>query len=83
MNLSYSQSPTPEILAIPFIEENDLNPTHSPTVEDQVNSFVLSATEPQDTRFSNTFNIIDSTYKNVKYQKNQRRSTIGHKNWNM
>ena len=33
MNLPNSQTPTPEILATPFLEEDTLNPTHSPTVD--------------------------------------------------
>ena len=57
MNLRNSLSRTPEILSTPFIEENSLNRTHSPNVEDQINSFVSSGTKPQDTGFSDTFNL--------------------------
>ena len=69
MNLPNSQTPTPEILATPFLEEDTLNPTHSPTVDNQINSFVSSDTEPQDPGFSDTFNLIESAYSNVKHKK--------------
>ena len=36
-------------------ESPPLNPTHSPTVEDQINSFVSSDTKPEDTGFSRYF----------------------------
>lgn len=63
-----SQSCTPETLATPFIEEDMLNRIHSPTAEDQVNSFVSSDAESQDAGFSETLNLIDSACSNVKYQ---------------
>lgn len=50
-NLPFSQPVTPEILATPFSQQDTLNPTCSTTVENQINSFVSSNTEPQDTGF--------------------------------
>lgn len=51
------------------MEEDTLNQTYSPSVEDRINSFVSSDTEPQDNEFAGTFNLIDIVYGNVKYKK--------------
>ena len=39
------------------------------SVPDQIDSFISCNTEPDVTEFSDTFDVLDNTYKNVKYQK--------------
>ena len=76
MNLPNSQSPTSEILSIPFIEEDTLNPTHLHTAEDQINYFIASNTEPQYSGFSNTVNLNNSAYSNARYNKIKKLKTF-------
>ena len=47
------------------MKEDTSNPTHSPSVEDQINSFVSGDTEPQDIEFSKTSDLIDSVYSQI------------------
>ena len=62
----------PAILTIantPIVEkivnlDNNLN-----SVPDQIDSFISSDTEPDATEFSDTLDVFDNTFKNVKYQK--------------
>ena len=62
----------PAILTIantPIVEkivdlDNNLN-----SVPDQIDSFISSNTEPDATEFSDTLDVLDNTYKKVKYQK--------------
>ena len=44
--------------------DNSLN-----SVPDQIDSFISSDTEPDATEFSDTLDVIDNAYKNIKYQK--------------
>ena len=44
--------------------DNNLN-----SVPDQIDSFISSNTEPDATEFSDTLDILDNTYKKIKYQK--------------
>ena len=44
--------------------DNNLN-----SVQDQIDSFISSDTEPDATEFSDTLDVFDNTFKNVKYQK--------------
>ena len=44
--------------------DNNLN-----NVPDQIDSFISSDTEPDATEFSDTLDVLDNTFKNVKYQK--------------
>ena len=39
------------------------------SVPDQIDSFISSDTEPDATEFSDTLDVLDNTFKNVKYQK--------------
>ena len=39
------------------------------SVPDQMDSFTSSDTEPDTTEFSDTLDVFDNTFKNVKYQK--------------
>ena len=39
------------------------------SVPDQIDSFISSDTEPDATEFSDTLDVFDNTFKNVKYQK--------------
>ena len=44
--------------------DNSLN-----SIPDQLDSFISSGTEPDATEFSDTLNLFDNAYKNIKYQK--------------
>ena len=62
----------PSILTItntPIVEKN-VNPHNSlNSFPDQIDSFISSDTEPDATEFSDTLDVIDNAYKNIKYQK--------------
>ena len=42
----------------------------SPTVEDEIDSFVTSDVDNNDNDSSETLDLIDSAYKNIQYKKN-------------
>ena len=62
----------PAILTIantPIVEKNVDLDNNLNSVPHQIDSFISSDTEPDATEFSDTLDVLDNTFKNVKYQK--------------
>ena len=62
----------PAILTVantPIFEKNVHLDNNLNSVPDQIDSFISSDTEPDATEFSDTLDVFDNTFKNVKYQK--------------
>ena len=57
-------------MATPIIEKSASSEILSPTVEDEIDSFVTSDVENNDNDSSETLDLIDSAYKNIQYKKN-------------
>ena len=64
-----SQPHIPTTMATPIIEKSAASEILSPTVEDEIDSFVTSDVENNDNDSSETLDLIDSAYKNIKYKK--------------
>ena len=64
-----SQPHIPTTMATPIIEKSASSEILSPTVEDEIDSFVTSDVENNDNDSSETLDLIDSAYKNIKYKK--------------
>ena len=64
-----SQPHIPTTMATPIIEKSASSEILSPTVEDEIDSFVTSDVESNDNNSSETLDLIDSAYKNIKYRK--------------
>ena len=64
-----SQPQIPTTMTTPIIEKSATSETLSPTVEDEIDSFVTSDVENNDNDSSETLDLIDSAYKNIKYKK--------------
>ena len=64
-----SQPHIPTTMATPIIEKSAASEILSPTVEDEIDSFVTSDVESNDNDSSETLDLIDSAYKNIKYKK--------------
>ena len=56
-------------MATPLVETSSFTDILSRSVEDQINSFVLSDTENDNTDSLETLIVIDNAYKYVKYKK--------------
>ena len=56
-------------MATPTIEKSASSEILSPTVEDEIDSFVTSDVDNNDNDSSETLDLIDSAYKNIKYKK--------------
>ena len=56
-------------MTTPIIEKSATSETLSPTVEDEIDSFVTSNVESNDNNSSETLDLIDNAYKNIKYRK--------------
>ena len=61
------QPPILTITNTPIVEKNVNLDNNS--VPDQIESFISSDTEPDATEFSDILEVLDNTFKNVKYQK--------------
>ena len=57
-------------MATPIIEKSASSEILSPTVEDEIDSFVTSDVDNNDNDSSETLDLIDSAYKNIQYKKN-------------
>ena len=68
-NIANSQSHIPATMATPIIEKRASAEILSPTVEYEIDSFVTSDVENNDSDSSETLGLIDSAYKNIKYKK--------------
>ena len=64
-----SQPHIPTTMATPIIEKSAASEILSPTVEDEIDSFVTSDVDNNDNDSSETLDLIDSAYKNIKYKK--------------
>ena len=64
-----SQPHIPTTMATPIIEKSASSEILSPTVEDEIDSFVTTDVENNDNDSSETLDLIDSAYKNIKYKK--------------
>ena len=64
-----SQPPILTITNTPIVEKNVNVDNSLNSVPDQIDSFISSDTEPDATEFSDTSDVIDNAYKNIKYQK--------------
>ena len=72
-NIADSQPHIPATMATPIIEKRASAEILSPTVEYEINSFVTSDVENNDSDSSETLGLIDSAYKNIKYKKVKKR----------
>ena len=64
-----SQPHIPTTMATPIIEKSAASEILSPTVEDEIDSFVTSDVENNDNDSSETLDLIDSAYKSIRYKK--------------
>ena len=64
-----SQPHISTIMTTPIIEKSTSAEILSPIVEDEIDSFVTSDVEHNDNDCSETLDLIDSAYKNIKYKK--------------
>ena len=64
-----SEPQIPTTMTTPIIEKSATSETLSPTVEDEIDSFFTSDVESNDNNSSETLDLIDSAYKNIKYRK--------------
>ena len=71
VNIADSQSHIPTTMATPIIEKRTSAEILSPAVEDKIDSFATSNVENNDNDSSETLDLIDSAYKNIKYKKNK------------
>ena len=56
-------------MATPLVETSSLTDIPSPSIEDQINSFVSSNTENDNNNSLETLEVIDNAYKYAKYKK--------------
>ena len=56
-------------MATPIIEKSASSEILSPSVEDEIDSFVTSDVENNNNDSSETLDLIDSAYRNIKYKK--------------
>ena len=56
-------------MATPLVETSSFTDVPSPSIEDQVNSFVSSDTENDNNNSLKTLEVIDNAYKYAKYKK--------------
>ena len=68
-NITDSEPHIPTIMATPLIETSSFTDIPSPSIEDQINSFVSSDTENDNNNSLETLDVIDNAYKYVKYKK--------------
>ena len=59
----------PTIMATPLVETSSFTDILSPSVEDQINSFVSSDTEDDNNNLLERLEVIDNAYKYAKYKK--------------
>ena len=68
-NITDSESHIPTIMATPLVETSSFTDILSPSVEDQINSFVSSDTEDDNNNLLERLEVIDNAYKYAKYKK--------------
>ena len=68
-NITDSESHIPTIMATPLVETSSFTDIPSPSIEDQINSFVSTDTENDNNNLLETLEVIDNAYKYAKYKK--------------
>ena len=68
-NITDSEPHIPTIMATPLVETSSFTDIPSPSIEDQINSFVSSDTENDNNNSLETLEVIDNAYKHAKYKK--------------
>ena len=68
-NIIDSEPHIPTIMATPLVETSSFTDIPSPSIEDQINSFVSSDTENDNNNSLETLEVIDNAYKYAKYKK--------------
>ena len=68
-NITDSEPHIPTIAATPLVETSSFTDILSPSVEEQINSFVSSDTEHDNNNSLETLEVIDNAYKYAKYKK--------------
>ena len=69
MTIIDSQPHIPTKMATPLAETSSSTDILSPSIEDQINSFVSNDTENDNNNSLETLEVIDNTYKHAKYKK--------------
>ena len=68
-NITDSEPHIPKIMATPLVEASSFTDILSPSIEDQINSFVSSDAENDNNNSLETLEVIDNAYKYAKYKK--------------
>ena len=68
-NIADSTPHIPTVMATPLVETSSFTNILSPSVKDQINSFVSSDSENDYNNLLETLEVIDNAYKYVKYKK--------------
>ena len=68
-NIADSEPHIPTVMATPLVETSSFTNILSPSVKDQINSFVSSDSENDYNNLLETLEVIDNAYKYVKYKK--------------
>ena len=68
-NITDSEPHIPTIAATPLVETSSFTDILSPSIEEQINSFVSSDTEHDNDNSLETLEVIDNAYKYAKYKK--------------
>ena len=68
-HIADSEPHIPTIMATPLVETSSFTDIPSPSIEDQINSFVSSDTENDNNNSLKTLEVIDNAYKYAKYKK--------------
>ena len=69
INIADFQRQIPTIMATPIMEKSTSAEILSYTAEDEIDSFVTSDVENNDNDCTETLDLINSAYKNIKYKK--------------
>ena len=67
-NVTDSEPHIPTIMATPLVEANSFTDIPSPTIEDQINSYILSGTENDNNNSLETLEVIDNAHKYAKHK---------------
>ena len=69
VDITDSQPPILTITNTPIVEKNANLDSNLNSVPDQIDSFISSDTESDESKSSDTLDVLDTTLKNIKYQK--------------
>ena len=68
-NITDSEPHIPTIMATLLVKTSSTTDILSPSIEDQINSFILSDTEVDNNNLFGTLEVISNAYKHTKYKK--------------